>query len=263
MRRHRTARSRAQMASAQAHQCRAGEQQHRADRKADATRMSSAVRRCRCCALGARRASSLESLGVSQQTLRNWRRQDQIDRRRARRRADQRRAGRVAPAAAGERAPEAGARSAQTSRGLLRSGDRVPVTAYRLISAEKARTPVSVACRLLGVSRSGYYEWAGRAPSDRALTDAWLTEKIRAIHAAPSRRLRRAAHPRRLAHGARHPGRAQARGALDASGRRLGAAAPQARPHDRQRARASGSPMTSSSAQFSPAGAEPCSGSRT
>jgi putative transposase len=56
------------------------------------------------------------------------------------------------------------------------------VTAYRLISAEKARTPVSVACRLLGVSRSGYYEWAGRAPSDRALSDAWLTEKIRAIH---------------------------------------------------------------------------------
>jgi putative transposase len=56
------------------------------------------------------------------------------------------------------------------------------VSAYRLISAEKARTPVSVACRLLGVSRSGYYEWAGRAPSDRALTDAWLTEKIRAIH---------------------------------------------------------------------------------
>ena len=58
------------------------------------------------------------------------------------------------------------------------------MTAYRLISAEKARVPVSVACRLLGVSRSGYYEWAGRAPSDRALTDAWLTEKIRAIHTA-------------------------------------------------------------------------------
>jgi putative transposase len=55
---------------------------------------------------------------------------------------------------------------------------------YRLISAEKARTPVSMSCRLLGVSRSGYYEWERRAPSDRALTDAWLTEKIRQIHAA-------------------------------------------------------------------------------
>jgi putative transposase len=56
------------------------------------------------------------------------------------------------------------------------------VSVYRFISAEKARTPVSLACRWLGVSRSGYYEWAGRSPSDRALTDAWLTERIRAIH---------------------------------------------------------------------------------
>ncbi len=52
-----------------------------------------------------------------------------------------------------------------------------------MISAEKASTPVSVACALLGVSRSGYYEWATRAPSDRALSDAWLLEKIRAIWA--------------------------------------------------------------------------------
>jgi putative transposase len=58
------------------------------------------------------------------------------------------------------------------------------VSVYRLISAEKARTPISVCCRLLGVSRSGYYEWERRAPSDRALTDAWLIEKIRAIHQA-------------------------------------------------------------------------------
>jgi putative transposase len=52
-----------------------------------------------------------------------------------------------------------------------------------MISAEKASTPVSVACRLLGVSRSGYYDWERRAPSDRALTDAWLIEKIRDIWA--------------------------------------------------------------------------------
>ena len=37
-------------------------------------------------------------------------------------------------------------------------------------------------CELLGVSRSGYYDWARRSPSDRALADAWLTEKITAIH---------------------------------------------------------------------------------
>jgi putative transposase len=58
------------------------------------------------------------------------------------------------------------------------------VTAYRLISAEKARTPISMSCRLLGVSRSGYYEWAANVPSQRALTDAWLTERICTIHTA-------------------------------------------------------------------------------
>ena len=62
--------------------------------------------------------------------------------------------------------------------------------AYRIVLAEKARTPVSertpvaVACELLGVSTSGFYGWASRAPSDRALSDAWLVEKIKAIHAA-------------------------------------------------------------------------------
>lgn len=36
-------------------------------------------------------------------------------------------------------------------------------------------------CRVLGVSRAGFYAWERRAPSDRDLADAWLTEKIRAI----------------------------------------------------------------------------------
>jgi putative transposase len=52
---------------------------------------------------------------------------------------------------------------------------------YRLISAEKARAPVSITCDLLGVSRSGFYDWERRVPSDRALGDAWLTEKIKLI----------------------------------------------------------------------------------
>jgi putative transposase len=57
------------------------------------------------------------------------------------------------------------------------------VSCYRIVLAEKARTPVSVACELLGVSTSGFYDWARRAPSDRALSDAWLIERIKAIHA--------------------------------------------------------------------------------
>jgi putative transposase len=64
------------------------------------------------------------------------------------------------------------------------------VTVYRHISeAKKAkRLVVSLQCELLGVSESGYWAWARRAPSDRALYDAWLTERIRAIHAASSGR---------------------------------------------------------------------------
>jgi putative transposase len=57
------------------------------------------------------------------------------------------------------------------------------VTCYRIVLAEKARTPVSVACELLGVSTSGFYAWASRAPSDRELSDAWLIERIKQIHA--------------------------------------------------------------------------------
>jgi putative transposase len=37
-------------------------------------------------------------------------------------------------------------------------------------------------CRIFGVSRTGFHNWERRAPSDRALQDAWLTEKIKRIH---------------------------------------------------------------------------------
>ncbi|GAB2991714.1 hypothetical protein GCM10027184_52080 [Saccharothrix stipae] len=38
------------------------------------------------------------------------------------------------------------------------------------------------ACRGLGVSASGYHDWRGRAPSPRAVRQAWLTDLIREIH---------------------------------------------------------------------------------
>lgn len=41
---------------------------------------------------------------------------------------------------------------------------------------------MSVMCEALGVSRSGFHGWERRAPSDRALSDAWLTERIKEIH---------------------------------------------------------------------------------
>jgi putative transposase len=53
----------------------------------------------------------------------------------------------------------------------------------RFIDAEKACYPVATLCRLVGVSRAGYYAWSGRPPSRRAQVDAALTEEIRRIHA--------------------------------------------------------------------------------
>lgn len=60
------------------------------------------------------------------------------------------------------------------------------MTIYRHISAERAHCalPVSLMCELLGVSESGYWAWCTRPPSDRQLSDAWLVERIRVIHAA-------------------------------------------------------------------------------
>jgi putative transposase len=37
-------------------------------------------------------------------------------------------------------------------------------------------------CRVFGASRTGFHNWERRAPSDRALQDAWLTEQIKQIH---------------------------------------------------------------------------------
>jgi putative transposase len=56
------------------------------------------------------------------------------------------------------------------------------VSCFRLIEAEKATHSVPMLCRLLGVSRSGYYAWRSRPPSERARFDAVLSEKIETIH---------------------------------------------------------------------------------
>jgi putative transposase len=56
------------------------------------------------------------------------------------------------------------------------------VRAFALIDAEKADFPISFMCRHLGVSKSGYYAWRDRRPSQRAVADAELTNTICAIH---------------------------------------------------------------------------------
>ena len=57
------------------------------------------------------------------------------------------------------------------------------MSVFRFIAAEKANYPISLLCRMLGVSRSGFHAWQLRPPSDRELADAWLVERIREIHA--------------------------------------------------------------------------------
>lgn len=52
------------------------------------------------------------------------------------------------------------------------------------MSENRARYPIAVMCRILGVSPSGYYAWVKRPASARALMDAALTAEIRAAHAA-------------------------------------------------------------------------------
>ena len=56
------------------------------------------------------------------------------------------------------------------------------MSAYRLIEAQKTGFPVHLMCRVLGVSRSGYYDWRDRTPSKRGRENAALTERIRQIH---------------------------------------------------------------------------------
>ena len=52
------------------------------------------------------------------------------------------------------------------------------------MSEHQAVYPIATMCRVLGVSSSGYYAWAKRAPSRRAQADVMLLSRIRAAHAA-------------------------------------------------------------------------------
>ena len=55
---------------------------------------------------------------------------------------------------------------------------------FAFISAEKASAPVSILCRVLGVTRSGFYAWQQRAPSEQAIDDHKLALEIAAIYKA-------------------------------------------------------------------------------
>lgn len=55
---------------------------------------------------------------------------------------------------------------------------------YRFIEVEKAAYPIALICRVLQVSRSGYYAWRTRPESARSCADRKLLVAIRAAHKA-------------------------------------------------------------------------------
>ena len=54
------------------------------------------------------------------------------------------------------------------------------MTRFAFVDRERALYDVTVLCRLLRVSRAGFYAWLRRPPCARAVADGVLTEQIRA-----------------------------------------------------------------------------------
>lgn len=58
---------------------------------------------------------------------------------------------------------------------------------FRFIDAEKALYSISLLCRVLKVSRSGYHAWSRRPPSSRSVEDSTLIVRIREVHESSRR----------------------------------------------------------------------------
>ena len=59
---------------------------------------------------------------------------------------------------------------------------------YRFVDTHKKVWPVKLMCGVLDVSRSGYYDWRRRGPSDRALSNRDLDRRIRELFAQHKQR---------------------------------------------------------------------------
>jgi transposase InsO family protein len=107
---------------------------------------------------------------------------------------------------------------------------------FRFIAAEKAQYPVAWLCRCLQVSRSGFYDWARRGPSQHARDDARLLAQLRLAHADSRQtygrpRLCRALRDRGIAVSGKRVARLMRVGGLRARGRRRFIATTDSRHH--------------------------------
>ena len=133
-------------------------------------------------------------LGVSEWSLRQWyncsevpkksRKQRkaetaaQLGNESAEQKADASRAG-ESNAPQGKRLAAYGSRNPKKSSGLLREGKRMK---FAFIDKEKAFFPIAPMCRLLGVTRQGYYSYAKRPPPERRPAEVALRAEVSRIH---------------------------------------------------------------------------------
>lgn len=131
---------------------------------------------------GRKVADVVHDLGISDQTIYTWRRQDRIYR------------GLETGLTSAEKAELIAAKNKIAE---LESELAVHRRATELLKKEAVRLkaryaviaampeeglPAQLACRVLGVSESGFYAWRSRSPSARAIRHAWLTDVITEIH---------------------------------------------------------------------------------
>ena len=81
--------------------------------------------------------------------------------------------------------PRGGARDIEKGGGVLREAEPVKFT---FIAAKRAEHRVSILCRCLGVTRSGFYAWRRRPESTHAGTDRRLRVLVRASFDTSRRR---------------------------------------------------------------------------